>query len=186
LGLRLYELGSLYLRGASLYGTAASALPELSQQSGHTSYLGVLDGQDMVTLEMCPGTNPLQVVVSPGERIPAHVAAGGKAVLASLPESRLIELYPRKLPRFTRATIPTLAALKAELEAVRRRGYAVANGEWTESIASVGVSLRGSPSDRPIGVSLAFPAYRVSRREVEDLAELSFVVAVVGATVHEQ
>lgn len=172
LGLRLYELGSMYVQGTSLYTIAANALPQLSKQSGHTSYLGVLEGPDVVVLEMSPGTKPLQVVVRAGQHIPAYASAMGRALLTLLPESQLRKLYPSNLRRFTRTTITTGEELETELQVVRRRGYAISNAELSEGVFSVGVAVTGL-SARCAGLSVTLPAHpKPSRRAIQELADM--------------
>src|SRR5262249_62137814 len=60
-----------------------------------------------------------------GRAVPLHCTAIGKVLLAYGPA----KLRPGRLERRTEQTITSRAALEAELEAVRQRGYAVIDGE---------------------------------------------------------
>lgn len=105
-----------------------SAAPQ--EAPDETVLLSVLDGNDVVYLAARNGTRPLGLAFTPGMRLPAHLAATGRAMLAfltpALPAGNadtpagagaLAAMTPRSL------TAP--AALAAELALTRQRGYSV-------------------------------------------------------------
>lgn len=173
LGLHIYELASSYRAADSFYQLAAGVVRTLSQKTGHTAYLSVLNGTDLVVLDAAWGSSPLQVVVAPGQRTPAHASAGGKALLATFSDGRISQLYAKGLEKFTPATKATLKELLAELNSVRQRGYAVANSEWKPSVYAIGIALTDAHAARHASLALAFPAYPLpTRKDVETLAQL--------------
>jgi DNA-binding IclR family transcriptional regulator len=78
-------------------------------------------------------------------------------MLAFLPVDEVERLYdsPTQLPARTRNTITTLARLKTELAAIRRRGYAVDQGETLEGIVCIGSPILGADGRPEAAISLA-------------------------------
>src|SRR5207244_10401496 len=97
------------------------------------------------------------VVTDVGSRLPAYCTSLGKAMLAFLPDDEIDRLYdsPAELASRTRNTITTLARLKSELAAIRRRGYAVAQEETTEGIVCIGSPILGADGRPEAAISLA-------------------------------
>lgn len=119
-----------------------SAAPQ--EAPDETVLLSVLDGNDVVYLAARNGTRPLGLAFTPGMRLPAHLAATGRAMLAYLAPA----LPPRTadasadasadakadadadaaagpLAAMTPRSLTTPAALAAELALTRQRGYSV-------------------------------------------------------------
>jgi IclR family acetate operon transcriptional repressor len=78
-------------------------------------------------------------------------------MLAFLPDDEIDRLYaaPADLLPRTRNTITTLARLKSELAAIRRRGYAVDQEETTEGIVCIGSPILGADGRPEAAISLA-------------------------------
>ena len=173
LGLRLHELGSMYLARDLFYAVAAQTLPDLSRRTRHTTYLSVLDGRDLVVIHVSSGLSVLQVVVAPGQRTPAHASAGGKAQLATMTDEQVAALYSGRLQRFTPTTITTIKELLAELKTIRQRGFAVSDREWKEQVCAVGVALPRQRGERGASLAIAFPALSAPPREtIQGIADL--------------
>jgi DNA-binding IclR family transcriptional regulator len=91
-----------------------------------------------------------------GRVLPAHLASGGKAMLARLTPPELTELYASRddvdLPR-----------LRRELSAVRKRGFAINNQQTEAGLTGVGIALREASSKSTAAISLSVPAARFDR-----------------------
>lgn len=90
-----------------------------------------------------------------GVSLPAHLASGGKAILAALPPGEVADLYKDgdvDLPRLHR-----------ELGLVRRRGFAI-NDQLTETgLIAIGVLVRDESGAPLAGLSVALPTARFDR-----------------------
>ncbi|MBI2203167.1 MAG: IclR family transcriptional regulator [Candidatus Rokubacteria bacterium] len=171
LGLKVYQLGVLYLSDHSAFGRLNTALDEIALRTGHTAYFGVLEGRQMVFLATRQGSGPLQVVVTPGERIWAHATAAGKALLARLSDAELRRVLGARLPGYTRDTVRRLPALLRELATTRRRGYAVMRGEWAPGVAAVGAAVDVKLGARPVAISVGLPTFEATPEVVESLGQ---------------
>ena len=94
LGPAAHEVGGGYARQAPLARIARRPLADLSDESGQNAHLAVLHGRDVLYLieERAPGRPSL--VTDVGVRLPAHLTATGRAVLAALPAAQVRALYP--------------------------------------------------------------------------------------------
>lgn len=180
-GLRTFELGLRYLRRPGAREAALVLLEELVRETGHTAYLGVLDGEQCVVLAAVEGSDRLRVVVSAGERAPAHVTAMGKAIMATLDDDAREELLVKGWPGESRDwRILSPDELRADLELARQRGYAVTQRDGYPGVWSVGVALptygerisRSPHGERLMAVSVDIPAFAATEGRLHDLGRL--------------
>ncbi|MBC6448333.1 IclR family transcriptional regulator [Actinokineospora xionganensis] len=139
LGLAAFELGSAYLRHDPLERLARPVLRRLIERTGHTAHLGVLHGGETLYLLREQPAHPHTVVTDVGVRLPAHLPASGRAMLAHLPAAQVRALFPNRgafVDRTGRGPAH-LPALRGLLGAERRRGWAVEDGYVTVGFASV-------------------------------------------------
>ena len=94
LGVAAFEVGSGFTRQEPLARLARRPLAELVDRTGHGAHLAVLHGRDVLYVieERAPGRPPL--VTDVGVRLPAHLTASGRTILAALPASQVRALYP--------------------------------------------------------------------------------------------
>src|SRR5690606_4494977 len=140
LGPRLLALAS---RSWSQFDLRAALEPELRalrDHTGETVHLAVPDGNAMMYVEKLESAGPVRMASRVGGRLMLHSSAVGKAYLAALPPARLDTLLTGlPLPARMPSTRATPEALRAELEQVRRQGYAVDNEENEAGIVCYGV-----------------------------------------------
>ncbi len=143
LGLAAFEVGSGYLRQEPLQRIARRSIATLADQVGESAHLAVPHGRDVlyVVEERAPGRPPL--VTDVGVRLPAHLAASGRSILAALPPAQVRALYPDRAAFVNRTGVgpASPSALRTVLSETRQRGYAVEDGEITTGFASVAAAV---------------------------------------------
>ncbi|GAB2459097.1 IclR family transcriptional regulator [Xylanimonas ulmi] len=118
LGMRLFELGLRAPRQRGLRDVAAPFLTDLRDATRQTVHLAVLDGAEVVYLDIirtAPGPRLLSRV---GGRMPATVTGVGKAILAFSPPQAVQAAVAARLPRLTPHSITDLATLRAQLRRI--------------------------------------------------------------------
>jgi DNA-binding IclR family transcriptional regulator len=139
LGVAAFEVGSGYVRQAPLQRIARRTLAGLVDRTGQSAHLAVLHGRDVLYVleERAPGRPPL--VTDVGVRLPAHLTASGRAMLAALPPAQVRALFPDRSAFVQRhgSGPASLSALRSLLTETRQRGHAVEDGEVTPGFASV-------------------------------------------------
>ncbi len=158
LGVAAFEVGSGYSRQEPLQRLARHRLAGLVDAVGQSAHLAVLHGRDVlyVVEERAPGRPPL--VTDVGVRLPAHLTASGRAILAALPANQVRALYPDRTAFVDRLGLgPTsLSALRVVLAETRQRGYAVESGEVTPGFASVAAAVVDHNGHPVAGVAVTY------------------------------
>jgi DNA-binding IclR family transcriptional regulator len=160
LDFRVAQLGNAYLHEFSVREVGRTAMRELSRRTGLTTQMAVLDHTDIVYIERQDASrrrSEPRVVTDIGSRLPAYCTSLGKAMLAFLPDDEVDRLYgsPAELMPRTKNTITTLARLKSELAAIRRRGFAVDHEETTEGVVCIGSPILGADGRPEAAISIA-------------------------------
>ena len=184
LGRKLAELGGAYLASIDPVRDFYEACDALAAASQETMQLAVLDGLQVVYIARHDGRQTIRLASEIGRRLPASCTAIGKAALAALDPADLDERLEAidNLPRLTPNSHRTVAELRADLDEVRVRGYAVDNEETAEGIVCYGVAIprRTAVSDQ-YGASVTLLKARATdgRREalVADLGRLRDALA---------
>ncbi len=159
LGVAAFEVGSGYTRQAPLQRLARRPLAALVDQVGESAHLAVPHGRDVLYVieERAPGRPPL--VTEVGVRLPAHLTASGRAMLAELPTPQIRALYPDREAFVERTGLgpSSLSALRTILGETRQRGYAVEDGEVTTGLASIAAPVLDHNGLPLAGVAVTFP-----------------------------
>ncbi len=144
LGLSAFEIGSAYLRGEPLERIGRPVIARLSAATSTTAHLGVLHGAEMLYLgkERRSG-GLLTLVTEVGVRLPAALTATGLSILAHLPADQVRAVFPDRTSFVLRTGRgpETLPALRRDLAAVRRHGWAVEDGLVSAGTASVAAAV---------------------------------------------
>ena len=170
LGLRLFEFGTRAVHGLRLRDQAQPHLDRLARETGETAHICVFDNGEMVSIAYAEGPRSLRMPATVGRRTPAYCSAVGKAILAFLPESTVDEVMARPLRACTEKTLVTRGALLADLRQVRIRGYSVDNEEIEKGLRCVGAPVWNYSGEVAAAVSVAGPAFRITRTRVPAMA----------------
>ncbi len=142
-GPALIDIGLSVVRNMDIRAMAHAVLVDLAEDTGETVHLGQLRGTDVIYLDSVESAQMVRAGNRVGWSLPAHATAGGKALLAALPETELTALYPDEaLAAPTPMAIETRSALFQQLAEVRSRGFAINNAEIESDIGAVGAAVR--------------------------------------------
>ncbi len=176
LGPRLVELGNAALARVDIRQLCRPHLVALTEATGETATLSVPYEEGTITVDFVQSPSSVRSVAQVGRPSIAHATATGKVFLAyagTMPSG--------PLPAYTRRTITNVAALEAEVSAIRQRGWAQALGEREEDLNAIAAPVRGTGAALTAVLGLQGPAGRFGpkamRAAVEELtshcAELS-------------
>jgi len=143
---RVLRLGSGYLGRRSMAAHAQPILDQLSEQVGEHVAIGVLDGNEVITVAAAnsPQSRYLSVAVQVGQRLPADTTSLGRVLLAYLPG---------------RHDDPEAAAIRTD-------GYVVTDGLLESGLRAIGVPVLDRRGMAVASMSIAVNAVRVS---IDDL-----------------
>jgi IclR family transcriptional regulator, acetate operon repressor len=152
LGPRILALAGGMLDQLNAGPAGRAILRDLHADVGHTVHFAMLLDDEAVYVEKRVDPDlPYQTASRVGMRIPLHCTSIGKALLAAMSPEEAASLLGRgKLARRTENTLVTLPALRAELERVRERAFAIDDEENERNIRCVGAAVHDN-RDRPTG-----------------------------------
>jgi DNA-binding IclR family transcriptional regulator/sugar lactone lactonase YvrE len=188
IGFRLMEMAQGISAGGrsdtpDLAALAAPELRALRDATGETAYVAVQEGQEVVALGKFEGAHEVRSAARLGQRKPLHCTSQGKAILAFLPEGERNALLRRlALTALTPHTITDRRRFLSTLQIIGARGFATDDEEIAEGVRCVGAPVL-DPQGRVAGaISIAGPAWRMTRERLELLGpEVAAAARRIGA-----
>jgi IclR family acetate operon transcriptional repressor len=172
-GIGLLALGLGCLDREPVVVAARPVLESEAQRLGETVFLTSARAGEIFVLDKVEGSGFLRAAPRIGSTVPAHATAVGKLYLAHAPDA--VSLGGAPLERFTPATRTTPAVLAAELERVRRQGFAENRDEWIPGLSALASPVfAGGRMVAALAVATASP-------RLEALRSSSIVGRVVAA-----
>lgn len=173
LGPRVLDLGFAAINSMDIREISVPHLQRLSDSTGFTVNLAILDGADVVYIERCRtsrfGQREIDLNLHVGSRLPAYCTAMGKALLAFVPRERLEEILSQvELVARGPNTITHKSALRGELARIRASGIAVNNEELAYGLRSIAAPIRSRSGDVVAALNLAVHRSMIS---IDDLIE---------------
>lgn len=129
LGHGTLRLGQSYLSSLDLRTVAAEPLRLLQHAVGETCHLVVYEPPDVVYIDKVENETSVRMASRIGSRVPAYRTAVGKAILAWHGEEAFRAAVAAGMPPVTPHTVTDPDRLRAELDRVRRQGYAIDDRE---------------------------------------------------------
>ncbi len=161
---RVLRLGAGYLGRDSIAARAQPTLDAVSEQLGEHIAIGVLDGDEVITLAAAnsPHSRYLAVAVQVGQRLPAKQTSLGRILLAH-----------------------RNGADDDEARRIRATGYVVTDGLLESGLRSLGVPVRDHTGEVVASLSVAVNAVRVpvEHLEHECLPQLVTAADLIGSLI---
>lgn len=177
IGMRLWELGALAPRGATLRLLAQPFMQDLYTATGENVHLAVLDGREALYVDTVSGRSAVPVRSRRGGRLPLHATGVGKVLLAHAGEPLFDEVCAAGLRRHTRHTVVHPDRLRHELAEIRRTGVG-----YTGEEMSLGSQSVAAPVFDGSGAVVAALAV-VQRRDRGEVHRLAAAVRTTAISV---
>lgn len=135
------QLGYAFLSANNYRTVIQQHLEDITQKTGESSSLGVLDGSDVIYVGRSAAPHRLMAItLAIGTRLPAVLTSMGRVLLAQLPDDELDALLETvTLERHTERTITDKAELRDCLRRVREQGYCIVDQELDSGLRSLAV-----------------------------------------------
>lgn len=180
LGLGAFELGQQVPVSRDLRDVATPFMADLRGATGLTVNLAVLDGRDVVYVELLRGRNAPTILrrAKIGGRLPAHVTGLGKALLAYSDQEVLDTYIEQGLEPFGPRTIRDPGLLRGTVEDIRRAGIAYdREGSVSGVLCAAAPIFAGQRHELAAAISIAGLGMNIS------LDQVSVAVRTTAATV---
>lgn len=172
-GIEAYRTGASYLKRTNLLDVSRPAMRRLMEMTGETANLAVPDGAEVVFVGQVETLNPIRAFFNPGTRTAMHASGTGKAILAALDPARLRSVLGRAdLAAFTDKTLATPAALQADLDLTRARGWSFDREERFAGMSCIGAAIRDARGEVVAGVSISGPSIRFGEGRTEAFGKI--------------
>ena len=170
LGTSAFELAGGYARQQPLARLGRPLIAALSDRLGESAHLAVMSGGDVLYIVEERAPRRPTLVTDVGVRLPAHLTASGRAMLAALPREQVRALYPSAsaFPDRTGLGPRTPSALRELLREVRARGYATEDSEIADGLRSVGAVVRDHSGWPVAAVAVTFADDALDERRLAD------------------
>ncbi|MFJ7184697.1 IclR family transcriptional regulator [Lysinibacillus xylanilyticus] len=168
-----YRLGTIWMElGLQVYDTMdyiskiRPELERLAREVEESVYLSKPAGLDTIIIERIDSAaNPIRIYDQLGIRIPMHIGAANKAILATMPVSQSKEIIEQLIPH------EEIADLEAQLEQIKLQGFAISHGERTAGTSSIAVSILNGFNEVVGAVSIGFVSFNVTAEQINTLTE---------------
>lgn len=159
----------------TLLDQALPALKDLNRKTGESTYLSVPHENKALMIHVIKGTKPISVTGEIGASYDLHATAPGKVFLAWGDAGR--QALKHQLKAYTDKTITGSKALRAEMDMIRERGYALNKEEYGPGLLGMAAPLFNEDREVIGAIGIFAPATNVA----PDRFEQTFATIVCEA-----
>lgn len=164
-GALLYGVGKLSVSSTSLLGRADEVVARVVEEVGHSGYVSVLDGPEVIGVTYHPGRHVLRVATSIGRRLVAPASATGRSLLARFPDDEVRARFRDGFPVPSPTAPQDMDDLLRRLADVRARGYAESNDESNRGVGALAVAVGDPRSGEAVSLCITYPAATITAAE---------------------
>ncbi|MBI5132951.1 MAG: helix-turn-helix domain-containing protein [Rhodopseudomonas palustris] len=161
----------------------------IGERTGQTILLGVPTDLCVRYIDVVPGRHAMRLDIPIGTRLPLMEAGMGRLLLSEMPEQTVRELWtktrdtirkhgaeglrPSDVSNLWNAApkVSPLSSVFADIDLIRRRGYAISLGRISYGAGIVCVALPRNPLDPPIGLGIGGLSELIER-DADDLLDI--------------
>lgn len=153
--------------GADLTELAAEEMARLNMTTDEHVALAIMDGDSILFVKTVDSHTPLRSAARVGEHCPVHCTAVGKCIAAYMPVRRQQELIKRiDFEQYSPNTILDAETFEAELEQIRKEGFAVNNCEEIMSVHGIAAPIFGPDGNVSASICIWCPVSRTPREKL--------------------
>ncbi|MDR2484161.1 MAG: IclR family transcriptional regulator [Treponema sp.] len=171
LTLKLTELGSRTRDNFPFQNSLSKYIKQIAKHFHESSSLCIEHNMQMVYIATEDGPDRmLKTLQRIGRIAPMHATGVGKLHLMNYSQAQFLELERKfGFPRYTEHTITNPDMLKAEIDKIRRQGYALDDEECEAGVRCIAVPVRDYTKRVVAGISLSAPVTRLDPCKIEEI-----------------
>jgi DNA-binding IclR family transcriptional regulator len=172
LGMRIWELSEKAVARLGIVEIAQPILARLTQLTGETSSLAVVQGNEFLYVASVNGQQPLRAYVPPGSRTPlSYPTASGRVIVAHSKPEVIDAVLDSGLKRFTTATITDVKRVRTILANVRKNGVAVVHGEYQQLLSAIAAPIFNPMGDCVAAIAISGVTQGLAGASLPNLVE---------------
>lgn len=141
IGTRVWELGALAEVSLHLREPSLPYLLELYEATGENVHMAVLSGWEALYVTRLLGPRPVPTISRMGGRLPLHATGVGQALLAFQTDG-FLRSYVEIARNGSTAQLVQGPRIRADVERIRSRGFALTSQEMALGTVSIAVPIR--------------------------------------------
>ncbi|MCH9806331.1 MAG: IclR family transcriptional regulator [Alphaproteobacteria bacterium] len=162
-GPRLRAMATGVMSSTRVRAARLAVMKALSKDIGETCNLVLPGRHAMIYLDRVETDWPLRVQLPIGTEVPLHCTASGKLYLSTLSKARLQRiLNAGGFEKKTERTLTDPAELSAELDRVRRKGYAQDNEEFIDGMVALAAPVKDAAGRMVCSLAFHAPTPRMT------------------------
>lgn len=170
LGTKILSLSRVILDSMDLANEAYPYLRHLSQLSGETTYVAILDDAQVLYINKVESSQQIRINCTIGTRNPLYCTSLGKSILAFLPaDERDALIEQMELRPLTEKTIVDKQRLLEVLDVVRQQGYAADDREIEDNVNCIGAPIFNHMGYPFAAISISGPSFRMPEEKITSL-----------------
>jgi DNA-binding IclR family transcriptional regulator len=173
LGFTLVRLAGAVRAGLDLTRSARPICEWLSEQTGETVNIAVLEGGEVVNIDQVNLSSSVVSVDWLGRRTGLHVTSTGKVFLAFMPERLRNDVLRLGLARVTPNSITDERELREQLVLIRRRGWSATEQELELGLNAVAAPIKGADGSVLATVCVSGPMFRLTSERLTEVGPLT-------------
>jgi DNA-binding IclR family transcriptional regulator len=172
LGLKVFQLGSVVLKGMELVAQADPILAHLVEETDETAFLVVPDGNEALCLRRLDGRNYVRFqFLETGKKLAYNCGAASRVLLAHMSEEQRRHIIDDHTRKMTTYTLIEPEDLERDGIEIRTRGYSLSKEDVTLHACALGAPVRDHTGTVIAAISISAIVQRFSTEELPYLAE---------------
>lgn len=171
LGLKLFELGSVIFSSFSVRRVAFSHLSQLQTKLGKTTFLGILQDDELVYIDKREDPrNPILFASQIGTRRPPFFGMLGQILMAYLPDSEINRLLKKTpLKPLTKRSLTNRMEFKERLRKIREQGFFVDQEEAFDGVTGIAAPVRDYSGKVIAGIGVGIFSSSLDSKETKKI-----------------
>lgn len=167
LGLKLFELGQKVAINKNFIAKARPHMEDLVQRAGETAHLAIYQNQKVYFLDKVVGRHDLQINSQIGSEKPIYCTGLGKIMLAFAEPDYKRVIKNLHIEAVTKNTIINKQQLVAEIEQIKKQGFALDMEENEIGLICVAVPVFNNQGKFIAAISTSGPSARFNEDEIQ-------------------
>jgi IclR family pca regulon transcriptional regulator len=164
---KMLDLGYSYLSSLEVVEVAQQPMELLVEEVRESSSMSVLDGSEIVYVARVPTKRIMTIALALGSRLPAYPTSMGRVLLSGLPDSQVDDYIERtRLEKLTSRTVTDPDELRAAIDEVRAKGFALVDQELEEGVRSIAAPIVNSRGEVIAAINISCHASRVTLGQI--------------------
>ncbi len=161
LSFRFIRIAGLVKSTLDIRSLTRPVMEELTEKTQETVCLYTLSGESRVCIDTESSARQLRSVMQPGNHAPMHSGSSSKTFVAYMPAARREPF----LGPMAKAMKRSRTALMEELDAIRKRGFAVSHGELHVGLSGIAAPIIDAHEQVNYCLSISGPTVRIQQHE---------------------